>query len=219
MSGVQGSYAGVASLAVRRVLRAGGLFTAVIALLAVARPAAAHEAFCAELWNPHGKTTPPAGNTTLPGPNGGQNEDGFYQVGSCSVPGTVTCPSADNPIFKEPCFCPNEQQEEPVILSDGCGDGGGGTGFVYDGDPSTPCDQETLVGCDPFPFGTVIKFTEANGKDPAQELMAGSKQASSPAGDNSDSVEWHLWGQGDLLVTSSFDALAKFCCHVPPKPK
>ena len=28
--------------------------------------------------NPHGHTVPPAGSTTLPGPNGGQNEDGFY---------------------------------------------------------------------------------------------------------------------------------------------
>jgi hypothetical protein len=25
---------------------------------------------------------PPAGSTTLPGPNGGQNEDGFYLIGS-----------------------------------------------------------------------------------------------------------------------------------------
>jgi len=30
--------------------------------------------------NPHGKNTPPAGKTTLPGPKGGQNEDGFYQL-------------------------------------------------------------------------------------------------------------------------------------------
>jgi hypothetical protein len=33
---------------------------------------------CTEYVNPHGKNTPPAGNTTLPGPKGGMNEDGFY---------------------------------------------------------------------------------------------------------------------------------------------
>lgn len=35
---------------------------------------------CIETTNPHGKTIPPAGSTTLPGPKGGQNEDGFYQL-------------------------------------------------------------------------------------------------------------------------------------------
>ncbi|MET1231352.1 MAG: hypothetical protein ABWY52_00715 [Candidatus Limnocylindrales bacterium] len=33
---------------------------------------------CREFVNPHGKNIPPAGSTTLPGPKGGQNEDGFY---------------------------------------------------------------------------------------------------------------------------------------------
>jgi hypothetical protein len=44
--------------------------------------ASAHVPFCTESVNPHGQTTPPAGSTTLPGPNGGQNEDGFYAIGS-----------------------------------------------------------------------------------------------------------------------------------------
>jgi hypothetical protein len=35
---------------------------------------------CTETVNPHGGTVPPAGSTTLPGPKGGQNEDGFYLV-------------------------------------------------------------------------------------------------------------------------------------------
>jgi hypothetical protein len=52
--------------------------------LAVFGPAtaSAHVAFCRESVNPHGQNTPPAGSTTLPGPNGGQNEDGFYLIGS-----------------------------------------------------------------------------------------------------------------------------------------
>jgi hypothetical protein len=38
------------------------------------------EAECLETVNPHGKKVPPAGSTTLPGPKGGQNEDGFYEL-------------------------------------------------------------------------------------------------------------------------------------------
>ena len=44
--------------------------------------AQAHVASCVETVNPHGQNVPPAGSTTLPGPNGGQNEDGFYLIGS-----------------------------------------------------------------------------------------------------------------------------------------
>ena len=53
-----------------------------LALLAFAAPARAHVPFCQETVNPHGQTVPPAGSTTLPGPNGGINEDGFYLVGT-----------------------------------------------------------------------------------------------------------------------------------------
>ena len=52
------------------------------AALMLAAPAQAHRPFCTETVNPHGQNVPPAGSTTLPGPNGGQNEDGFYKVGS-----------------------------------------------------------------------------------------------------------------------------------------
>ncbi len=37
-------------------------------------------ASCTESVIPDGRTIPPAGSTTLPGPKGGQNEDGFYQL-------------------------------------------------------------------------------------------------------------------------------------------
>ena len=39
-------------------------------------------AACTESVNPHGNKIPPAGSTTLPGPRGGQNEDGFYELTS-----------------------------------------------------------------------------------------------------------------------------------------
>ena len=43
------------------------------------------ELSCTETTNPHGKKTPPAGSTTLPGSKGGQNEDGFYLVEASDV--------------------------------------------------------------------------------------------------------------------------------------
>jgi hypothetical protein len=56
----------------------------VVALMAIfgAGTASAHVPFCRESVNPHGQNVPPAGSTTLPGPNGGQNEDGFYRIGT-----------------------------------------------------------------------------------------------------------------------------------------
>ena len=47
-------------------------------------------ASCVESVNPSGKITPPAGSTTLPGPMGGQNEDGFYElIGDDAEDGTA----------------------------------------------------------------------------------------------------------------------------------
>lgn len=50
--------------------------------------------WCVETVNPHGKNIPPAGKTTLPGPKGGQNDDGFYQV---FAKGAVKPGTADTP--------------------------------------------------------------------------------------------------------------------------
>lgn len=95
----------------------------------------------------------------------------------------------------------------PVRLIDGCpvGFGGvagddGGTGFVFG----------------TFASGTHIKYTEANGKDPAIEPMAGNN-----GGGNGRAVEvdWHLWGQGDLYVCDAFDSASCNCCRVSPPPR
>jgi hypothetical protein len=190
-----------------------------MAALFVPTSAAAHDALCVELWNPHGQTTPPAGSTTLPGARGGQNEDGFYEVGSCLFSGSFSCPTGFGPpIFAGECTCNPPEWERPVFLFDGC-EAGNGTGWIYDANPATPCNQTTRVGCDAFPFGTVVKFIEANGKAPGQQPMAGSGQPGSPAGDSSDSVEWQLWGQGDLRVCAAEDPSFCTCCLVPPLPK
>ncbi|HEX2359465.1 MAG TPA: hypothetical protein VHH72_06585, partial [Solirubrobacterales bacterium] len=55
---------------------------AVLVALVFASSAQAHVAFCEETVNPHGQNVPPAGSTTLPGPKGGINDDGFYEVGT-----------------------------------------------------------------------------------------------------------------------------------------
>ena len=52
------------------------------AALMLPAAAQAHRPFCTETVNPHGQNVPPAGSTTLPGPNGGINDDGFYEVGT-----------------------------------------------------------------------------------------------------------------------------------------
>jgi hypothetical protein len=65
----------------RRIVIVPVLACAAIAIAGTGT-ASAHVPFCAESVNPHGQNTPPAGSTTLPGPNGGQNEDGFYKIGS-----------------------------------------------------------------------------------------------------------------------------------------
>jgi hypothetical protein len=53
---------------------------ALLTLQKVAPDLTPPEVGCLETVNPHGKNVPPAGKTTLPGPKGGQNEDGFYEL-------------------------------------------------------------------------------------------------------------------------------------------
>src|SRR5438270_7967586 len=68
----------------RRARRA--LPLAAILALALAGTAQAHRASCLETTNPHGSNVPPAGYTTSPGtnPHSGQNDDGFYVIGTTS---------------------------------------------------------------------------------------------------------------------------------------
>src|SRR3954470_25038319 len=61
----------------RRVATAMAL-ASIGAVALFAGTAQAHQGICTETTNPHGQNVPPAGSTTLPGPRGGQNEDGFY---------------------------------------------------------------------------------------------------------------------------------------------
>jgi hypothetical protein len=65
----------------RRIAAVTALASMSAALL-LAGTAQAHQGICEETTNPHGQNVPPAGSTTLPGPRGGQNEDGFYKISS-----------------------------------------------------------------------------------------------------------------------------------------
>ena len=70
----------------------------IVAAFVLASPAQAHVPSCTETVNPHGQNVPPAGSTTLPGPRGGINDDGFYRVGSNA--GTdVTLRDTDGNVF------------------------------------------------------------------------------------------------------------------------
>jgi hypothetical protein len=119
-------------------------------------------ASCDEDVNPHGRTTPPAGSTTMPGPRGGQNEDGFYEISS-------------------------DTGEDVFVV-----------------------DIETGTTFGPYPSGTVVKYTEANGATP-NEKSIGSTNGQAGA------VLVHITGQGDMGVRTDGGELA--VCYVPPLPK
>jgi len=133
-----------------------------VAPLLIAMPAGAHTPSCVENVNPHGQNTPPAGSTTLPGPNGGQNEDGFYLISSNT----------------------------------------GVSVFVVD--------QGTGTTFGPYPSGTVVKYTEANGATPSVKSI-GSTEGQAGA------VLVHIQGQGDMGVRTSDSGVLS--CLVPPPLK
>ena len=81
----------------RRIAIVGAL-ASIGAALILAAPAQAHVAFCTETVNPHGQNVPPAGSTTLPGPKGGINDDGFYEVGN-NVGTSVILQDTDGNVF------------------------------------------------------------------------------------------------------------------------
>jgi hypothetical protein len=117
---------------------------------------------CEESVNPHGQNIPPAGSSTLPGAQGGQNEDGFYRISSTTG-------------------------VEVIVV-----DTGSGTEFG------------------PFPSGTVVKYTEANGATPTSKTI-GSTNGQAGA------VLVHITGTGDMGVRTSDSGITT--CFVPPPPK
>lgn len=83
------------------------------------------------------------------------------------------------------------------------GSSGGGDVFVID--------TGTGTKFGPYPSGTVIKYTEANGKTPT-EIKIGSTNGQAGA------VTVHISGQGDAAVQNVAGGPLTVCL-VPPKPK
>jgi hypothetical protein len=98
----------------------------------------------------------------MPGPRGGQNEDGFYRISSTTG-------------------------EDVIVV-----DTGSGTEFG------------------PYPSGTVVKYTEANGSTPSEKTI-GSTNGQAGA------VLVHITGTGDMGVRTSGSGIT--VCYVPPPPK
>jgi hypothetical protein len=198
------------TLSARRRWRPALLFVAALAaaILAGPRPAVAWvtaELFCPEIFNPHGQTTPPAGWSTAPGTTSHStpvNPDGFFQVGACSPVEALDCPTGlGGPEFAGLCTCEGGTTGA-VNLYDRCGGGDTANGIPF------------FYGT--FDFGTIIKYTEANGKPAAQKEMAGNNSPN--GGGQAISVDWHLWGQGDLLVCDAENPTVCICCRVPNPP-
>jgi hypothetical protein len=141
-----------------------GIFSGgvVVTVECVPVPPPSGQGLCEESVNPHGETTPPAGSSTLPGAQGGQNEDGFYRISSTTG-------------------------VEVFVVDTGSG---------------------TVFG--PYPSGTVVKYTEANGATPNEKTI-GSTNGQAGA------VLVHITGTGDMGVRTSTSGIT--VCLVPPPPK
>lgn len=71
----------------------------------------------------------------------------------------------------------------------------------------------------PFPVGTKIKYTEANGAAPSIKEMGGNN---GNGNGQANAVDWHIKGQGDaeaFAVDGSGNVSPAAACLVPPSPK
>lgn len=71
----------------------------------------------------------------------------------------------------------------------------------------------------PFPVGTTVKYTEANGITPKIQPMGANNGAGAGGG---TAVDFHIWGTGDasvFVVDGSGNVSASEACLVPPPPK
>lgn len=110
------------------------------------------------------------------------------------------CEEGVNPAGKTPQAPGQGQNEDGFYLIGAEPADAGLSVFVHDDGSGT------VFG--PFPSGTNIKYTEANGADPS--IKAGSGE-----------VDWKIKGQGDASVSfvDDFGNIAFAACLVPPPPK
>jgi hypothetical protein len=152
--------------------------------------------WCEEAVNPHGKNVPPAGWSTMPGPKGGQNDEGFYQL-----------------FAEDPCAEPGAP---PLEIFIGYEDDAGNIFYVAPGDPTS--------GISGYSSGTVVKVTEAKGSKGGSVKKIGSIKSKGNASAVTDHITLPsdpviYLGYYDA-VTGQFIVIEKcYKCLVPPPPK
>lgn len=159
------------------------------------RDITAPKVWCEEAENPHGKNIPPAGRTTLPGPKGGKNEDGFYRLraeDNCTPQEVIA-------IYVGLIEIDPETGELIPIWAPGW-------------DPTNPEVPPTIV----FQDGDIIKVTEAPGAAPSCKKI-GSTNGQAGA------VMYHITVPTELDIVavdaSGNPAFVLDACLVPPPPK
>ena len=142
--------------------------------------------------------------------------------------------SADDPDITPPCVCccesvnPHGENIPPAGSSTLPGNKGGinDDGFyclwAEDNMDPDPVIYVGYCGGDPYLFGpfavgTVVKFTEAPGREPRIKEMGSDKG-------KAGAVDWHITLPADPILTAVDDAGNEFtcgccCCPVPPPPK
>lgn len=71
----------------------------------------------------------------------------------------------------------------------------------------------------PFPVGTKVKYTEANGTTPRMKAMGGNNGGANGKG---NAVDYHIWGNGDgslVAIDGSDNTSESAACLVPNPPK
>ncbi|MFC1919807.1 hypothetical protein ACFLWX_03355 [Chloroflexota bacterium] len=144
---------------------------------------------CVEGVNPHGEKIPPAGSSTPPGPKGGRNDDGFYQL-----------------LARDNCDDPDEIQIYVVYrFSDALGDG------IAFG-PYTSGDVVKITEA-PGAAPSAKKMGSSNGQ--AGAVVAHIKVPKDSAPTPEDPTGLVLVA----IDTSGNWNVCRDCCFVPPPPK
>jgi hypothetical protein len=142
------------------------------------------------------------------------------EEGSCACPGCVLeplCVETVNPHGRNIPRAPGKggqgQNQDGYYLLSSANVCGGPTNSLFVRDTETG----TIFG--PFPPGTRIKYTEANGRTPGSRPQGGNNGNGKG---RALAVDWHIWGQGDAEVFALDEAGAEteaVSCLVPPAPK
>lgn len=152
---------------------------------------------CEETVNPHGKTIPPAGWSTLPGdnPRSGMNDDGFFNLSFIMGPG-----------YDYANFTIYDNATGEIIGE-----------IIVTVPIQIPGSNNEL-------WMVNIKYTEANGAEPSMKAMAsfdkdnkGQSKAVTAHFKGTGDFGWTagIWDSGELIYTIPYQT----GCLVPPPPR